>query len=310
MILFAIFEKPCIVSLDITVFKCYNFVKNNEGGDTIKEIKYVVSGLSSPILLREFLARSGLSKTLIKKAKPEGLFVNGERVTVRKSLNNGDVVEVKPPKEISESIPAMDIPLKVIYEDDYIIAVDKPKNMPTHPSKGNNLPTLANAVMSHFDGDFVFRAINRLDRDTSGIVIIAKDAVSANNLSASMKTGKFSKKYLCITDGIPYPEEGTIDAPIRRLEENNIKRIVADDGKRAITKYRVVEKLAAGALCEITLLTGRTHQIRVHMAHIGTPLFGDFLYGKCGDENYFLRCIEITFPNPHTHENLTIFADK
>ena len=275
----------------------------------MKEIKYQVSDLSSPTLLREYLAKCGLSKTLIKKAKPEGLFVNGERVTVRKELKNGDIVEVKPPREISEGIPAMDIPLKILYEDDHIVAVDKPKNMPTHPSKGNNLPTLANAVMSKFDGDFVFRAINRLDRDTSGIVIIAKDAVSANSLSASMKAGLFSKKYLCITDGVPSPEEGTIDAPIRRLEENNVKRIVAEDGKRAITKYKVIEKRDVGALCEITLLTGRTHQIRVHMAHIGTPLYGDFLYGKRKEEDYFLRCIEITFPHPQTKENITIFAD-
>ena len=204
----------------------------------------------------------------------------------------------------------MDIPLKIIYEDDYIIAIDKPKNMPTHPSKGNNLPTLANAVMSIFDGDFVFRAINRLDRDTSGIVIIAKDAVSANSLSASMKAGRFSKKYLCITDGVPSPEQGVIDAPIKRLEENNVKRIVSEDGKRAVTEYKVLEKTESGALCEIHLLTGRTHQIRVHMAHIGTPLHGDFLYGERGDGDYFLRCVEISFPHPITGEIMTILANQ
>ena len=277
-------------------------------GDIIKDIKYTVSDLTSPILLREFLSKLGLSKTLIKKAKPEGLFVNGDRVTVRKEINNGDTVEVRLPNETSEGIPPMDIPITVVYEDDYILVLDKPKNMPTHPSKGNNLPTLANAVMAKFHGDFVFRAVNRLDRDTSGLVLIAKDEITAFRLSESMKKGEFKKKYICKTDGIPVPREGRIDAPIRRLEENNIKRIVADDGKRAITDYRVIEETEHGALCEIKLLTGRTHQIRVHMAHIGTPLHDDFLYGTECDGEYFLRCVEIGFPHPNTKEYITVKA--
>ena len=282
------------------------FQKRNSGRFFKINIIYKVNGLSSPTLLREFLSQKGLSKTLIKKAKPEGLFVNGERVTVRKQLSNGDTVEIRLPRESSESIPPMDISLNVVYEDDWILVVDKPKNMPTHPSKGNNLPTLANGVMAKFSGDFVFRAVNRLDRDTSGLVLVAKSELSAYKLSESMKHGEFSKKYLCITDGVPSPKKGRIDAPIRRLEEGNIKRIVANDGKRAITEYQVIKETELGALCEIRLLTGRTHQIRVHMAHIGTPLHDDFLYGRKCDGKYFLRCVEIGFPHPYTGEYITI----
>jgi hypothetical protein len=133
----------------------------------------------------------------------------------------------------------MDIPLRILYEDDDILAVDKPTNMPTHPSKGNNLPTLANAVMGYYGGNFVFRSVNRLDRDTSGIVIIAKNRMSAYALSDSMKKGLWKKKYNALVEGVPNPIEATIDAPIERIEEGNIKRTVREDGKRAITKYKV-----------------------------------------------------------------------
>ena len=246
--------------------------------------------------------------TLVKKAKYGGIRLNGETVTVRALVNEGDKIELYLDEEKSESIPPMDIPLRVLYEDEDLIAVDKPTNMPTHPSKGNNLPTLANAIMGYFNGDFVFRSVNRLDRDTSGVVIVAKNKISASSLSSSMKKGLWSKKYHALVEGIPSPERGTIDAPIERIEEGNIKRCVRPDGKRAITKYKVIENLGERALCEITLLTGRTHQIRVHMSHIGHPLTSDFLYGRASEAEYYLRCKEISFPHPRTGEMIIIKA--
>lgn len=266
----------------------------------------IASGERFPMCLKDYLRHIGLSVTLVKKAKYGGLFLNGKVVTVREEINEGDRLEIFLAEEKSEAIEPMEIPLTILYEDDDILAVDKPTNMPTHPSKGNNLPTLANAVMGYYGGNFVFRSVNRLDRDTSGIVIIAKNRISANALSASMKKGLWEKKYHALVRGIPTESNGIIDAPIERVEEGNIKRQVRPDGKRAITKYCVLESYEDSSLCEITLLTGRTHQIRVHMSYIGHPLVSDFLYGIPSDKEYFLRCKEIKFPHPKTNEIIVI----
>ena len=258
--------------------------------------------------VKEYLKRQGLSVTLVKKAKFGGIRLNGETVTVRREIRAGDKIELFVEEQKSDGIPPMNIPLKILYEDDDILAVDKPTNMPTHPSKGNNLPTLANAVMNYYGGDFVFRSVNRLDRDTSGIVIIAKNQMSAGALSSSMKRGQWKKKYHAQVDGKPSQDTGTIDAPIERIEEGNIKRTVRSDGKRAVTEYRVISSEGETSLCEISLLTGRTHQIRVHMAYIGHPLTSDFLYGTPSEKEYFLRCVEISFPHPRSGEKIVIKA--
>ena len=273
-----------------------------------KIVEISADGCAFPILLREYLRFLNLSTAVIKEAKRTGIFLNGEAVTVRATVNKGDLVEVYISDAKSENIVPMDIPLTVLYEDDDILAVDKPTNMPTHPSKGNNLPTLANAVMGYYGGDFVFRSVNRLDRDTSGIVIIAKNRISASALSASMKRGMWEKKYHALVSGVPTEESGVIDAPIERVCEGNIKRMVREDGKRAISEYRVIESHGDSSLLEITLKTGRTHQIRVHMAHIGHPLVSDFLYGTPSEKEYYLRCKEIIFPHPKTKEKLVIRA--
>lgn len=266
------------------------------------------TGNNLPMSMKEYLHYLGFSITLVKEAKYGGIHLNGIPVTVRASVKENDFIEIYLKKEISDGIPPMNIPLKVLYEDDDILAVDKPTNMPTHPSKGNNLPTLANAVMGYYKGNFVFRSVNRLDRDTSGIVIIAKNRMSAYALSSSMKAGQWEKKYHAIVEGIPSPNANTINAPIERIEEGNIKRTVRADGKPAITKYKVIKEYGDSALCEITLLTGRTHQIRVHMAYIGHPLVSDFLYGTESEKEYFLRCVEIKFPHPKTKETIVIKA--
>jgi len=259
-------------------------------------------------LIKDFLRQKlGFSVTLIKKVKFGGVFVNGAVVTMRKLVSAGDTVEVLLPKEDSEFVLPISEPLTVLYEDDFVLLVDKPTNMPTHPSKYNSLVTLANLVRAYIGDSFVFRAITRLDRDTSGIVLIAKDQISAAMLSAEMKAGRIEKTYTAILSRTPEIKEGVIDAPIERESPDSIKRIVREDGKRAITKYKVTHLLSGGrAVCEVTPITGRTHQIRVHMAHIGCPLENDFLYGERGEETYSLRCTSLSFSHPKTKEKITV----
>ena len=150
------------------------------------------------------LAEIGLSLNRLKKVKVSGILVNGEPVTVRKVVRDGDVLTLVLPEENESDIEPIEAPLNIVFEDEDILAVSKPTSMPVHPSRGNHLVTLANAVMWYYrDIPFVFRAVNRLDRDTSGIVLIAKNAEAAYKLSAAMKQGKFIKEYLAIVDGCP-----------------------------------------------------------------------------------------------------------
>lgn len=271
-------------------------------------ISEVYDGRFGEILMREYLVRSGLSKRQITAIKGKGIFLNGESVTVRAKINLNDKIDIEISDTKSDGIEAMEMPLKILYEDEDILALDKPVNMPTHPSRGNTLPTLANGVMAYFGGDFVFRAITRLDRDTSGIVLIAKNPVSAAELSRLVKARKIKKTYHAMLDGIPSPKCGVINAKIRRETDDSIKRIVAEDGKDAVTEYKVISADADGCLCEFSPITGRTHQIRVHAAHIGTPLKNDFLYGTRGDKTYYLRCVRLEFTHPRAGEEIIIKA--
>ena len=250
-----------------------------------------------------------LSSKLIKRVKYGGVFLNGEAVTMRSVVKPGDEIRIALPTLSSENIRPIYMPLKIIYEDEHFIAVDKPANMPTHPSRSNHLPTLAEGLSAYFSpAPFVFRAINRLDRDTGGIVIVAKNAYSANELSKVMKASGFIKKYDAVVCGVPSPEQALIDAPIARLVEGEMKRGVTPTGKHAITEYKLLKKYEDGnSLVEITLHTGRTHQIRVHMAYIGHPLVNDFLYGeRCAPGTYRLHAKSISFINPFTKREMNL----
>ena len=279
----------------------------------MKEIKSTVDACYDGIKIVDYLKRGlSLSVSLVKKVKFGRVFIGCENVHMRAIVHTGDTVLVKLPEEQSENIRPIRIPLDIIYEDEYLIAVNKPSGMPTHPSRGNSLPTLAEGIMAYFENEaFVFRAVNRLDRDTSGIVIIAKDAVSADKLSREMKRGGFIKKYSALVSGVPSPKEATIDAPIERISEGNIKREVRADGKRAVTEYKVERVLDNGnSILDITLHTGRTHQIRVHMAYIGHPLCYDFLYGEKEEgKNYKLHAKSIEFTHPFTDKKITLTSN-
>lgn len=271
-------------------------------------ISEIYDGRFGEILMREYLTKIGLSKRRITSVKMGGIFLNGASVTVRAKIKSGDKIEIFIRDEQSENIEAIDLKLRVLYEDEDVLAVYKPTNMPTHPSRGNSLPTLANGVMAMYSGNFVFRAITRLDRDTAGIVLIAKNPISANILSRQMKRGEIKKTYIARLVGVPSEPKGVICAPIRRECEGSIKRIVAEDGKNAVTEYEVIERTDDGCICRFSPLTGRTHQIRVHAAYIGCPLKDDFLYGERGDKPYDLRCVRLEFSHPKTGGIIVIEA--
>ncbi|MBR2971589.1 MAG: RluA family pseudouridine synthase [Clostridia bacterium] len=274
--------------------------------------KYIetVNSLSGEMKIRDYLRRRlGLSVSLIATVKYDNVRINGIPVHMRATVKNGDVIEITLPPEDSENIEPMDVPIEIVYEDDYIIAVNKPRNMPVHPSRGNHLPTVANAVRSYLGHPFVFRAVNRLDRDTSGIVLIAKDRLSGAKLYQAMKDRKIDKTYLAVVEGIPN-SHGIIDAPITREAEGEIKRVVREDGKRCVTEYELISTDEYGnSLVKVLPHTGRTHQIRVHMAHIGHPLVNDFLYGTRGEDTYFLHAASLSFPHPITNELITVSAE-
>ncbi|MBQ2825590.1 MAG: RluA family pseudouridine synthase [Clostridia bacterium] len=266
-------------------------------------------GMKTGEFLKKRLACSSKMITLLKKDE-QGIMLNGKRVTVREILKAGDILEIADRDtdgDVNPNIvPGGEMP-EIIYEDEDIIAVNKPPNMPTHPSHGHYEDTLANALVAYFTGQgtpFVFRSMNRLDRDTSGIVVVSKNRLTANLLSKALLDGRVTKQYFAVTDGIPKEKTGRIESDIRRVGESIIIReaLPAGEGgataRYALTEYSVVSEKDGRAGVIVTPRTGRTHQIRVHFKHIGTPLLGDGLYGVPSPliERHALHAAVLEFP--------------
>lgn len=266
------------------------------------------SGCDIKSILTGYWNFSGGLITLLKKG--DGILLNGKKEYVNKIVKEGDVLKITLPKDSSDNIVPNDIPLDILYEDEDILAVNKPANMPTHPSIGHYEGTLANAVMYYYkDIHFTFRAITRLDRDTSGVVLIAKNIVSADRLSKSLILGGIKKEYIALCVGAPTHLSGTIDAPIKREKEGIIKRCIAPDGKPAVTDYEVIKTSGDFSLVRLFPKTGRTHQLRLHLSHIGTPIYSDFLYGKeVLGQRTRLHCRSLVFPHPFSEEIVEISA--
>ena len=253
----------------------------------------------------------GFSSRLITALKADnGITLNGKKEFVNKKVNPDDVLKLTLPDTASENITPENIPLDILYEDEDLLIINKPPKMPTHTSIYHNEGTVANAVMYYFrDIPFTFRAPSRLDRDTSGVLIIAKNAFSAGCIAKDIKNGDFHKEYAAVCVGVPSEKNGTISAPIMREKEGIIKRIISPDGKSAVTDYEVIEILENLSLLRLFPKTGRTHQIRLHLSYIGTPIYGDFLYGtEVSGERTRLHCKSVSFTHPTTKEKIKITA--
>ncbi len=244
------------------------------------------------LTVKDLLYRNGISRGLITSLKKRegGITVNGEHATVRRELREGDILRLSDEdrhEDENELLLPTKMPLDIIYEDEDMLAVNKPYGIPTHPSLGHFEDTLANGLAYYFYEKglpFVFRAVNRLDRDTSGAVLIAKSRLSASKLTSLMQTGKIQKTYIAVLNGRICPEEGTVNAAIRRCEDSIMLRQVCDDGedgaKSALTLYKTLLSSEDASVVEAQPITGRTHQLRVHFSHMGCPIVGDGFYGS------------------------------
>ncbi len=259
----------------------------------------------------------GISSAHLKRLKftERGILVNGAHATVRYVLRHGDVLSLAvEDTESGEKLIPVDLPLTIAYEDDDLVIPDKPSNMPTHPSCGHYEDTVANALAfrySQWGIPFVFRPINRLDRNTSGLLVVARHRIAAAALSRAMKNGEIRKRYLTILDGVPKEESGLIETYMRRTAASVIVRENCgpdEGGDLALTRYRVLCQNGRQALVCASPLTGRTHQLRVHFAGIGCPLVGDDLYGSPSEEigRHALHSCSLTLPLPSDGSRVTV----
>lgn len=258
----------------------------------------------------EFLKAHFYSAQIITHLKrtEQGILRNGEWGRVRDILHTSDVLTITLiESEGSENIVPSPLPLDIVYEDEDLMVINKAANTPIHPSQGNYDNTLANAVCYYYQqkGEpFVYRCINRLDRDTTGLLILAKHMYSASLLSHMVQQREIHREYLAIATGI-VPDSGIITAPIARVDGSTIEREVNEvTGEYACTHYRTVAHKDGYSLVSLKLETGRTHQIRVHMKHIGHPLPGDFLYNPDYRviERQALHSHKLSFNHPITQE--------
>ena len=266
--------------------------------------------------IHEFLKAHGYSSTVIRHLKEteNGIQRNGVWSRVYEPLCSGDTVTILLTEEASsENIIPTPLPLDIVYEDEDLLIINKPAGMPIHPSQGNYDNTLANACAYYFQqkGEpFTYRCINRLDRDTTGLLILARHAYSASLLSSMVAKREIHREYLALATGL-VPDSGVIEAPIARVDGSTIEREVNfETGEFARTHYRRLEYKNGYSLVSLKLDTGRTHQIRVHMKYIGHPLPGDFLYNPDYSmiRRQALHSYRLTFTHPITGKELQFTA--
>ena len=268
-----------------------------------------------------FLADSqDLTRSFLQKILKEGeVIVNGKSVKANYKLRKGDRIEFDIPEAVEPDIVAEDIPLSILYEDADVLVVDKPKGMVVHPAAGHYSRTLVNAVMYHCKGELsgingVLRPgiVHRIDRDTTGSIIICKNDMAHNEIARQLKEHSINRRYRAIVTGVLKDEEGTIEGAIGRDKKDRKKMAITADGKPAVTHYRVLQRFKHYTYVECVLETGRTHQIRVHMASIGHPLLGDEVYGRRSDkykcEGQCLHAMTLGFHHPRTGEYIEVNA--
>lgn len=276
-----------------------------------RKLQYAIPSEYSSKRVLDFLKHLGFSHRLITKLKqtPDGILLNGEHIRTIDLMCEGDILEINLPTDKKESISIpVEMPLDIIYEDDDILVLNKPAMLAVHESHNHLGDTLSNAVAFHLKREgkpSVFRAVGRLDKGTSGLMVCALNRYAASRLS-----GKIKKQYLAIATGI-YEGEGTIDTPIYRPDPILTVRTVDERGERAITHWKALKNDDENTLLRVKLETGRTHQIRVHFASLGTPLVGDTMYGTPDERicHQALHCCECRFIHPVKNEEMHFFCD-
>ncbi|HWQ59114.1 MAG TPA: RluA family pseudouridine synthase [Clostridia bacterium] len=272
------------------------------------------------VRLDVFLAAlCGETRSFVQRAVEEGCAaVNGKACRAGTKLRPGDCVELRLEKPREPSVEPEDIPLPIVYEDADIAVVDKPRGMVVHPAPGNAAGTLVNAALyairdlSGIGGELRPGIVHRIDKMTSGLVVIAKNDFAHRALSAQLKEHEAGRVYLAIVDGNIREDSGTVDAPVGRHPTERKRMAVVSGGRRAVTHWRVLERMGSYALVAARLETGRTHQIRVHMAHIKHPVAGDAVYGNAKDPlgigGQALHAVRLTLTHPRTGETMTFRA--
>ena len=277
-------------------------------------LEFEISETEAGDMLRRYLQdKVQLSLRFIKRlTRQKGyLMINGEHVTVRYIVQTGDILQIRLPEEKrSNSVLAEKIPLHILYEDEWLIVLQKEAGIPSIPSRNYPSGTVANGLLAHYDAQqlpYTIHIVTRLDKDTSGLMLIAKHQLSHSLLSRMQKQNKINRHYEAIVEGVVEEEAYTINKRIRRKPSSIIEREVASDGKEAITHFRVVKRYDTYTHVAVRLETGRTHQIRVHFADYGHPLLGDNLYGNSVDQmsRQALHCTKLQFNHPYTDEKLT-----
>ena len=278
--------------------------------------EYQITAAEEGRKIGDFLREKGYSRHLLRQLKEteDGLLRNAQPTFTTVALKAGDRIRVRLLETVdSDGIVPVSMPLSILYEDEDILVINKPADMPVHPSIGNYTNTLANGVAAYLDAKdehSPFRCINRLDRDTSGALILAKNAFSAAVLSTQMRNRQIRRTYLAVVEGIT-PPNGTISAPISRVDDSVIERHVDFlRGEPAVTHYERLEVKNEHSLLEIHLETGRTHQIRVHMGYIGHPLPADYLYHPVYDcfNRQPLHSLQLEFRHPVTDKPMCLLA--
>ena len=259
----------------------------------------------------------GLSGTVIRRIKwlEDGILADGQRVNTRFLPRAGQVISVRLSDPVRRSgIPPVPGPLDIVYEDPDILILNKAAGVPVHPGPGHYGDTLGNFILDYYDrtgAEADFHPVHRLDRGTSGLLAVAKHPYAQEALKAQLRTGDFRRVYLAVCEGAPRPPAGTVDAPLGPRPGSLVEQEVRPDGRPAVTEYETLAVRGGRALLRLELRTGRTHQIRVHMAYLGHPLSGDFLYGtedRALISRPALHSCALALIQPVTGEKLTFSA--
>lgn len=264
--------------------------------------------------------RTNITRTSAQRLiENKNILVNSKTEKASYKVNMGDVITIDNPEPSVTELKPQNIPIDIIYEDNDIIVVNKPKGMVVHPANGNPDGTLVNAVLAHcgkslsgIGGEIRPGIVHRLDKDTSGLLIIAKNDIAHVNMSKQIQDRKVCKKYIALVRGVIPENEATINMPISRSEKDRKKMAVNKEGKNAITHFKVIKRYDKYTLLDIKIDTGRTHQIRVHLAEIGYPVVGDEVYSngknEFGVEGQMLHAKSLDFKHPVTGKEMHLEA--